>query len=86
MKSKFEMTKFFLFWKLFGNWKLVIGNSAEGGWGCLASTDCYLKNMQVDHCSDVKKISAKDISANFISKVKESFAQAFAPSFASVLA
>ena len=54
--------------------------------GCLASTDCYLKNTQVDHCSDVTKISAKDISANFISKVKESFARAFAPSFASVLA
>jgi len=42
--------------------------------------------MQVDYCSDVTKIPAKDISANFISKVKESFAQAFAPSFASVLA
>ena len=72
---------------MFGNWKLVLENSARSAVrGCLASTGCYLKNMQVDHCSDVVKISAKDISANFISKVKESFARAFAPSFASVLA
>jgi hypothetical protein len=45
-----------------------------------------LKNKQADYCGNVTKISAKDISANFISKVKESIAQAFAPSFASALA
>jgi len=59
---------------------------SDAGGGCLASTDCYLKNKQADYCSRVIKISAKDISANFISKVKESFARAFAPSFASALA
>jgi len=67
------------------NWKLK-NYTLSAVRGCLASTDCYLKNKQADYCSRVIKISAKDISANFISKVKESFARAFAPSFASALA
>jgi hypothetical protein len=83
------MTKYYLnFWKLvIGNLTFPLATPRVAMRAGLSSFDrLYFKNRQADHCSNVIKNSAKDISANFISKVKESFARAFAPSFASALA
>jgi len=53
--------------------------------GCLVSTGCTFQNMQVDQPCLYRKTNMEDISANFISKARASFAQAFA-SFAPALA
>jgi len=55
------------------------------GRGCLVSTGCTFQNMQVDQPCLYRKTNMEDISANFISKARASFAQAFA-SFAPALA
>ena len=52
--------------------------------GCLVSTSCTFQDMQADYRHYVVKIIGEDISANFISKAKSTFAQAFA--FAPALA
>ena len=46
----------------------------------------YFSTVHVDHCSTVTNPSAKAINANTIAKVKDAFARAFAPTFATAVA
>ncbi|MDQ5961338.1 MAG: hypothetical protein QG581_259 [Patescibacteria group bacterium] len=46
----------------------------------------HFQNMQADLDGMVANLAITMINANFITKAKNAFAQAFAPSFASVLA
>jgi uncharacterized protein YejL (UPF0352 family) len=46
----------------------------------------HFQNRQADLGSMVVNLAVTMINANFITKAKNAFAQAFAPSFASVLA
>jgi len=46
----------------------------------------YFQNMQADLDGMIVKLAITMINANFITKAKNAFAQAFAPSFALALA
>jgi len=46
----------------------------------------YSQNMQAEQGVNLVKLYAKIISANLFSKVKQSFASAFAPVYASAIA
>jgi hypothetical protein len=46
----------------------------------------YSENLQAEHGIRLANPCAKIISANLFSKVKQTFASAFAPAYASVLA
>lgn len=55
--------------------------------GCLDSTGLFLQSKQVDHCAGTSlNCPYILISANFVKSVKETFAKAFSPSFATAWA
>jgi hypothetical protein len=56
------------------------------GRGLFSFDRVSLENTQADHEGSVAKPPFTMTSANFISKVKQSIAQAFAPAYASALA
>jgi len=46
----------------------------------------YSQNLQAEHGVNLVKLYAKIISANLFSKVKQTFASAFQPAYASAIA
>ena len=54
--------------------------------GMLGIDNLYSQNTQAEHGIGLENPCAKIISANLFSKVKQSFASAFAPVYASAIA
>ena len=54
--------------------------------GMLGIDNLYSQNTQAEQGMNLAKLYAKIISANLFSKVKQSFASAFAPAYASAIA
>ncbi len=54
--------------------------------GMTGFDNLYSQNMQVEQGVNLAKLYAKIISANLFSKVKQTFASAFQPAYASAIA